>query len=116
MNRATILRLAKAKWGKTALVEENPHVPDPETRAIIRAELEKVKAQKPAPPPEVLAYNKRLSEWNSQVSLLRSRCVGLGRYRVLVPLGWGGREVKGHGDTWEQAALNAKLIEPETAP
>ena len=121
MTRAEIKRLAKAKWGKHALVDENKRVPDPETREIIRREYMKLKDQEPqAPPPTPaqLEYQRKHREWKEQMSLLRGRCMGTKRYRVGkilsdTPIG-SCFHIAGDGDTWEEAARNAKLVKTDS--
>lgn len=109
MKRAEVVRLARAKWGKKAVVEERRDALDPETRAILKKELDKLRAQEPQPPPEVVAYNKRHAEWYVTMKTVRDRLHCRRRYRIEENLGLGNM-IHGDGDTWEEAARNAGLI------
>jgi hypothetical protein len=109
VNRAQVQKLARAKWGKKASVEENKHALDPETRGIVRKELERHRSARPVPPPEVVEYNRKLSKWKEEEQRLRGLLVSSRRYRIFEDLG-GGRWIRGDGDTWEEAARDAKLL------
>jgi hypothetical protein len=113
MKRADVVRLAKAKFGKKAVVEEWKHALDPATRAIVRQELERLKAAEPKPPAEVIEYNRRHAEWAKVMREVRGKLLGGKRYRVLEDLGLGCR-IHGQGDTWEEAARQAKLLPPDS--
>ena len=111
MTRAQVVKLARAKWGKKAIVEEFRGALDPETREIVKREHERHKAAKPVPPPEVIAFNQRMIKWIEEERRLRSLAHSSRRYRILEDLGLG-RMFHGQGDTWEEAARSAKLLPP----
>ena len=115
MNRATVMRLAKAKWGKDACVQENKYAPDPETREIVRREYQKHLERKPEPPaptPEQLKYEADLKRWKEEASNLRGKFMGLKRYKVGRIPGDSGIgpyfAVEGDGDTWERGSTTSE--------
>ena len=66
LTRQKVLALAKKKWGKEVYLTYNRAAPDPETRRILRAELDKLKDAEPKPPPptpEQEAYRKAWKAW-----------------------------------------------------
>lgn len=95
----------------TVEIRDNGSRSDAETADIIRAEIERIKAQEPTPPPEVLAYNRRRNAWVKELQCLRSklRSATTKRYTVLLNLGWC-YEHRGEADTKSEAESLARNL------
>jgi hypothetical protein len=108
MTQAQAFQWAKSKWGKDAWTELRRTAPVGEERKRLTAEMVAHRAKEPpfkgSTPEERKAWHTEHKRF--QGLLLSQRCQ-LGNLFHMPGLGVG-REIKGWGDTWEEAIAHAE--------